>query len=72
MAVVAKPTTKSAGFNLRIPVGNTLITNKFCVFRVFCVKQNIIGVKQKKFIGTQTSQNYAEVPGTQLFLLLST
>ena len=59
MAVVAKPTTKSAGFNLRIPIGNALIANKFCVFCVFCVKQNIIG--------TQTSQNYAEVPGTQLF-----
>ena len=50
MAVVAQPTTKSAGFNLRIPVGNALIANKFCVFCVFCVKQNIIG--------TQTSQKY--------------
>ena len=27
-------------------------------------------MKQKEFIGTQTSQNYAEVPGTQLFFTL--
>jgi hypothetical protein len=60
MAVVAQPTTKSAGFDLRIPIGNALIANKFCVFCVFCVKQNIIGVKQKKFIGTQTSRTNAE------------
>jgi hypothetical protein len=52
MAVVAKPTTKSAGFNLRMPVDNALIANKFCVFCVFCVKQNIIG--------TQTSRTNAE------------
>ena len=48
--------TKSAGFNLRMSVANTLITSKFCVF---CVKQNIIG--------TQISRTNAEVPGTQLF-----
>ena len=47
MEVVAKPTTKSAGFNLRIPVGNALVTNKFCEFCGFCVKENIIGVEVK-------------------------